>query len=121
MRTIVGSVALCVGGFLLVATVFIAIQFPSVPKWVSIASGCTAIAFIIASVILLSRLEGESPGRGMIVLPALCLGFAGFIFAVGSKNYDFGKHCWIEGRNEVYVLTIRIFGSILHEESGAAV
>jgi len=48
MRTVFGSVALIVGGFLLLATLLTAIQFPGVSIWVKIGSGCLTVAFTIA-------------------------------------------------------------------------
>jgi len=49
MRTVFGSVALIVGGFLLLATLLTAVQFPGVSMWVKVATACLAVVFAIAS------------------------------------------------------------------------
>jgi hypothetical protein len=49
------------------------------------------------------------------------VGLLGFGLAVGSKNHALGKYCGIEGRTGEYTLTVRILGSVLHEETGPAV
>src|SRR6266487_610888 len=65
--------------------------------------------------------KSKSSGRRVNVVPALITALAGLVFGVASKEYDLAKHYGIEGRNQVCVHSIRIFGSIFHEESGAAV
>src|SRR4051794_18948372 len=98
MRTLFGSVALSVGGFLLLATFLTALQFPGVSPWVTITSGSLAAMLGIAGAVLLLRKDGGEPRRWVIVSLALLTGVAGLVFAIGSKNHPLGKHCGIEGR-----------------------
>ena len=70
---------------------------------------------------LVRRSSGGTPRRGLAIALALLGGVVGFAFAVGSKNHALGKYCGIEGRNQAYTLTVRIFGTVLHEETGPAV
>jgi hypothetical protein len=119
MRTVLGSAVVCVGGFLVLAAIFTALKVPGISVWVGIASGCLAAVFSVAGAVLLRK--GGTPRRGLVVTLALLGGVVGFAFAVGSKNSALGKYCGIEGRNQAYILTVRIFGTILHEETGPAV
>lgn len=119
MRTVLGSAAMCVGGFLGLAAIFTALKVPGISVWVGIASGCLATVLSIAGAVLLRKCA--APRRGLVVTLALLGGFAGFAFAVGSKNSALGKYCGIEGRDQAYTLTVRILGTVLHEETGPAV
>ena len=119
MRTIIGSAALCVGGFLILAALFAALKLPDISAWVSIASGSLAAALVVAGAVLLWN--DTAPKRGLAVGLAILGSVVGFGYAVGSKNSALGKYCGIEGRNQAYTLTVRIFGSTLHEETGPAV
>jgi hypothetical protein len=120
MRTVLGAAALCVGGFLVLAAIFMALQVPGVSVGVSVVSGCLAAALLGVGAVFLRR-KGGASRRGLALALAVFGGVAGFAFAVGSKNYAIGKYCGIEGRNHAYTLTVRIFGSVLHEETGPAV
>ena len=121
MRAVFGSVALIVGGFLLLATLLTAVQFPGVSMWVKVATACLAVVFAIASFILLIGKTVGSSRRRLIVVLSVVTGFAGLVFAIASKNHDLGKYCGIEGHDHAYKLTVRVFGMVLHEESGPAV
>jgi hypothetical protein len=119
MRTILGSAALCVGGFLVLAALFTSRKLPDISAGVGIASGCLAVVLIVAGIVLLRK--GNARTRGLVVGLALLGGIVGFVFAVGSKNYAMGKYCGIEGRDQTYTLMVRIFGAVLHEETSPAV
>lgn len=121
MRTVLGSVALCVGGFLLLATLLTVTQWPGVALWLKLTIGCAGVVLVVAGLGLLTRKQADAGGRRAIIVLALAGGLAGLVFGLGSKNYAQGKYCGIEGHPPGYRLTVRIFGTVLHEETGPAV
>jgi hypothetical protein len=122
MRTVFGAVALTVGGFLLLFTILGTLHVVGGPLGVSLASGCLAVLLAIASFVLLFGKNDGPARRSVILLPSFASGLAGFLLAIGSKNHDLGKYCGIESAgNQTYQLTVRVFGTVLDEESGPAV
>jgi hypothetical protein len=120
MRTVLGSVALSVGGFLALFTI-LTVNKSNASGNVPLTSGGGAAFLTIAGLFLLLW-RNHSPSRRWIVVPSLVGALAGLVFAMGSKNYEFGKHCGIEASgNQTYKLTVRAFGKVRHEESGPAV
>jgi len=121
MRTVLGSVALSVGVFLLLGTLLTARQFPGISKGVMFTSSALAVILAAAGFVLLLGNKSGLPGQRLIVVLSLVAGLAGLLFAVASKSHNFGKYCGIEGRNLTFKLTVRLFGTVLHEETGPAV
>jgi hypothetical protein len=119
MRTVLGAAAIWVGGFLVLVALFAAAKVPDISAGVGIAAGSLAVVLGVGGALLLRK--GSRTGRGLAVGLAFLGGAVGFAFAVGSKNHALGKYCGIEGRNQAYTLTVRIFGTVLHEETGPAV
>lgn len=122
MRTVFGSVALCVGGLLVLLTLLGAVQSPAVAPGVCLASGGLAAVLVIASFLLLRGKKPEPAGRRVILLPSLGAGLAALILAIGSKDHALGKYCGIEAAgNHSYRLLVRVLGTVLHDERGQAV
>jgi hypothetical protein len=111
MRTLLGAVALTVGGFLLPLIILAANQFPVIPTGVYLASGGLAVALTVTGFLLL---RGSGPsGRWAVIVSTLGGGLAGLVLAFASK------YVGIEG-SENARLTVRVFKSVLEEVRGPA-
>src|SRR5260370_31678947 len=110
MRTLLGSVALMVGGFLAIGTVFVALDYPGADRWVLVASGSLAVLLLGTSVFFVLAKRGESSRAWVIAVPAVAAGLAGLV--LGISRYF--KYCGIATRNQGYRLTVRVFDQVLH-------